>query len=69
MLQSIERGRGFSAQNKTKTSARSKTSVARLELLMRLSSPYRKQGVDLTKRLDILREAAVIFDDTFARRK
>ena len=30
---------------------------------------YRKQGVDLTKRLDIHREAAVMFDDSLGRRK
>ena len=30
---------------------------------------YRKQGVDLTKRLDILREADVFFYDALARRK
>ena len=29
---------------------------------MRLSFSYRRQGVGLTKRFDILREAAVIFD-------
>ncbi|CAN0578125.1 unnamed protein product, partial [Laminaria digitata] len=34
---SIECERGFSAQNRIKTPARSKLSVARLELLMRLS--------------------------------
>ncbi|CAM9461409.1 unnamed protein product, partial [Laminaria digitata] len=34
---SIESERGFSAQNRIKTPARSKVSVARLELLMRLS--------------------------------
>ena len=36
---------------------------------MRLSWWYRKQGIGLTKRLDILREAVVIFDDVLARRK
>ena len=30
---------------------------------MRLSLSYRKQGVDLTKRQDIIRETADIFDD------
>ena len=52
-----------------KTPSRSKLSVACLELLMRLSLSYRKQGVDITKRHDILREAAVICDDALARRK
>ena len=52
-----------------KAPARSKLAVARLELLMRLSLSYRKQGVNLTNRLDILREAAGIFDDALARGK
>ena len=34
---------------------------------MRLSLSYRKQGVGLTKRLDILREEADIFEDALAR--
>lgn len=55
--------------NRIKTPARIKLSVARLELLMRLFLSYRKQGVDPTKRLDVLREAAVIFDYALARRK
>ena len=37
----------LSALNRIKIPARSKISVARLELLMRLSLSYRKQGVDL----------------------
>ena len=61
MQQTIECERGFSAQNKIKTPGNSTLLVARLELLMRLSLSYREQTVDLTKRLDILREAAVIF--------
>ena len=36
---------GFSAQNGIKTAARSKLSVARLELLVWLSLSYRKYGV------------------------
>ena len=43
--------------------------MARLELLMRLPLSWRKQGVGLTNRLDILRDAAVIFGDALARRK
>ena len=46
-----------------KAPARRKLSMARLELLMRLSLSYRKQGADLAKQFDILRDAAVIFDD------
>ena len=61
MWQTIEFERGFSAQNRTKTPACSKLSVARLELSMRLSLSWRKKGVGLTKRFDILREAAVVF--------
>ena len=58
----IECERGFSAQNKIKTPGNRKIFlVARLALLMQLSLSYRKQCVDLTNRLGILREAAVIF--------
>lgn len=66
---SIERARGFSAQNRIKNPARNGFSVARLELLMRLSLPHRKDGVDLTKSDEILREAATIFTDASVRRK
>ena len=34
---------------------------------MRLSLSYRRQGVDLTQRLDMLREAAVVFDDALCK--
>ena len=66
---SIECERGFSAQNRIKTPARSKLSVARFEFSMRLALSYRKQGVDLTKGLDILGDAAFISHDVLARRK
>ena len=51
---SIECERGFSAQNKTKTPARNGLSMARLELLMRISWSRRKDGVDLRKSDEIL---------------
>ena len=55
------------AQNRIKTAACSKLSVPRLGLLMRSSLSYRKQVVDLTKRLDIFREASVILDDALTK--
>ena len=61
--------RGFSAQNRIKVPARNGRSVACLELLTRLSSSHRKDGVDLTKPDEILRKASTIFDDPSVRRK
>ena len=62
---SIECERGFSAQNRIKSKSRSsRLSVARLELLMRLSLLHKQQGADLTAESssDFLREASVMFD-------